>query len=1231
LLENIMQRPSLGSCLLSLLLLAALAGCADERYPDWLWRLTHPAPADNATPPPGPDEDRSTLCTSVQSEQPIPARLAATSSRAGSGSKTVFVNDLFGLFKSSCGGCHVDASLGGFQVGPLDFADKVDKKVIDRILSTDPTKTMPPLEAGGKLAAQRSGADPILELAALVQKWLDAGRPRDVFTVSEDPGAGGVSPYLMTKHVAKTMTNIGNCVPAKKIVGIEHTKSDALDAFFAGLKAAPAGEGTPAERIGLPERLDQTDLVTLDTQELAHYGVIAYAPTYPLWSDDAGKLRYVRVPRGQSIRFNPATQSLEIPPNTRFYKTFLKKIIDTDGRPRFRKIETRLIVSRPDATLPDGTNQVAALYGTYAWSDDETHADLVTDPLRDSEPFRDRTITYITDEPVAKKITDKKPQNLTYALDSAHALRRYAIPGSERCEQCHMGSPSQSFILGFTPAQIKRRPAGQGGVIEPAGPDELTQLQRLMDYGVVTGVDSPDAILPLEGSQRDRKPRSDYELNAQGYMLGNCAHCHNPRGYPSVRNPVLRDLLNFLPSSTGGGIFQFPLDRMSPRITRGLGGSVRIPYITPSLVDYPSGSSTGFWTAKSQIDAFTYPDQVIYAPWRSLIYRNVDTPFTYSDDLALFPHMPMNTPGFDCRAARIMGDWMVSIPALRKSPNLSEYAVRDAQSGNFAWNLTVDQVDMSEQPYVEVKPGDPDWDQAMRETNQRLEYYHTGKSPFESTQAPSRYDFCPDTSDIVDPDVLRDPKRHPVPIDDPRGIYRGNPPLLVMPSDGVPDRAHWVVTDLTQVLGAWNPRRPDWETILVQQTFPTIDTSTTEGMQAAARQAAEKLVVAHLQDSKVNVGSEFRSFVTKEVPFGLWAQKPGCKFTSIPTAGSFGGEGSDWMREKPQPDPSSPVYMMAPGEAVFGMICINCHGPRADSQGRQADNLLIMSGGDTRVADLRDGLFGPTDAAGSNRQRVFGVAPSTGGLNVDDWGARYMAWMGLGGTQKVIPASILAIVSNTQVLGTQRKWLAPAQSANMLSTAQSLCGATLPITAGSVNFDPTIGSFEHAPPLIWTNGDAEMWKRLCAVNNPPPVRALYAKWPSPVFQIRGDIDLYAPDKYPANALVGNDHGEVETGIRATNLSPWCVRRPAEATQQALADAYVKANSLPYCPASLVPPLVPPADSTPPGDTHLTKAAQNDWATRGAINAGLAVFVYLDGLVRGTVPPKPSYDRCEQLP
>ena len=82
---------------------------------------------------------------------------------------------------------------------------------------------------------------------------------------------------------------------------------------------------------------------------------MAFAPAYPLWADNAAKIRHIRVPRGQSVRFDKQQQTFSIPANTRFYKTFLKKVVDRDGNTSYRKMETRLIVSRPDVEKPDGT------------------------------------------------------------------------------------------------------------------------------------------------------------------------------------------------------------------------------------------------------------------------------------------------------------------------------------------------------------------------------------------------------------------------------------------------------------------------------------------------------------------------------------------------------------------------------------------------------------------------------------------------------------------------------------------------------------------------------------------------------------------------------------------------------------------------------------------------------------------------------------------------------------
>src|SRR5262249_391461 len=157
----------------------------------------------------------------------------------------------------------------------------------------------------------------------------------------------------------------------------------------------------------------------------------------------------------------------------------------------YQKVETRIIVARHATPGPDGKAVQNALFGTYNWSDDERQAILVTDPLRNGKPFRDKLRTLHPDEKKYDEVVRAlggggAGADLTRALETAGATRRYAIPGSERCVQCHMGSPSESFVLGFTPLQINRRPLGVGGIIEEPGKDDLTQLKRLMDYKVIT-------------------------------------------------------------------------------------------------------------------------------------------------------------------------------------------------------------------------------------------------------------------------------------------------------------------------------------------------------------------------------------------------------------------------------------------------------------------------------------------------------------------------------------------------------------------------------------------------------------------------------------------------------------------------------------------------------------------------------------------------------------------------
>lgn len=1141
------------------------------------------------------------------------------------------VEELYSQFKSVCGSCHGSMGLGGLSVVSGTFAAVVDEKVLAAIRSDSPAcerdgsgqkkdpscyNFMPPDGSpNGKHWSERKDDlnDPVTRLAALIELWIKKGRPADAFVISADEGLAEPTPYAVDADTAELQTNLGNCVPDAGMVATELEKSCEIDAMFAGLEKKPDSV-LANEKLGLPASLDQTDLFTLDTAELARHGVVAYVPTYPLWTDDAGKLRYVRVPRGESISFDKKTRSFNIPKNTRFYKTFLKKILDRDGVERYRKVETRLIVSRAGEE---------SLFGTYRWNEAETRADLVTDPLNNGLPFKDQLFPVVTDLSKADDLKARweagEIRNYSKELDYEGLQRRYALPGSERCVQCHMGGEHDSFVLGFSPLQLNSRECDlatleqkgvcDGGVIEPNIGDQLTQLQRLVDYGIITGYDHATQQVRLEDPQGTKEVprnfRSPEELRAQGYLLGNCGHCHNPDGYPSVLNPELKELLNFRPG-VAGGIFEFPLERYSPRITRQQ-GKVKLPYITPSLRDiYVKGNNTepkAGYIEKAVGDLATHSLKFIDAPWRSLIYRNVDTPFTYADDQAIYPHMPINSPGFDCRAPRIVGEWMVSIPALRKRPELNE---------NINSNANVDDFKIAEndpQPYYEVKNGDPNYLNGVAQAQKRLAIFRGGLR---------NAAYCPDTSDIVDVwHVLYGPPPEP-PLIPEDGTVKG------LPREGVPDHAHWVVTDLTDTPGEWNPRRTDWKKKVQDQDFADeqkyIDDTFVDVAhdQKQAELDNQKLAVSVLQTAQV--AGALEQYINGKVPFGLWEKHEGCDFSSVKKGKDFAGTARPaWMAAV---DPEAPVFETMPGAAVYNMICVNCHGVDADSLGRQATTLQELTGGDARVANFRDGFFGPPGSNGTNRLRVFGT---------DETARHYLAWMALGGTVKRIPTPILDLVAATPVLGAVRPAPPPVVNANMLETGRELCKALVTRLGGeavepaAMNTQPGRDALFDKSPFITGNGDADLWAKLCTFDNPSPVHGLVIETNGVGgFQIRSNPnDLLKPAAFSAGGAVGNARGEVEPSLGAGNDFPWCVIKPTGAAELAFLEQQRSSDgkALPVC-----------SDAAAAEENRIASDSIEvaRFATHGAINAGFAVFAYLDNVISKGQGREPRFTECELL-
>jgi mono/diheme cytochrome c family protein len=375
----------------------------------------------------------------------------------------------------------------------------------------------------------------------------------------------------------------------------------------------------------------------------------------------------------------------------------------------------------------------------------------------------------------------------------------------------------------------------------------------------------------------------------------------------------------------------------------------------------------------------------------------------------------------------------------------------------------------------------------------------------------------------------------------------------------------------------------------------------------------------------------------------LWEAKESCDFSSVPKAGELTGDARPrWMDlaalvDGAAPPDGAPVYMISPGAQVFTQICANCHGPEADSAGRLAATIADITAGKTRVANLRDGIFGPLDMPGANRERVFSPAASDG-ATAEDWAARYLVFMGLGGTTVTIPQPALDTIRNGTVLGVKRA--NPGRliisDANMLAVPKALCNAVLPATISS--FVPALGDLDFSPnapeqsSLIAKNGDAELWRSLCSIDNEPvPVRTISADWDSAManplkYKIQAPLEgsLRRPASYPSGAPVGNPRGQVEIGIQPGNSAPWCLIRPGddalrERVQQEWQAHAGTGTEPPYCPDEYL------ADS----QNWFTAADAERWTTRGAMNAGLSVFLYLDALAKGEKRRPVPYNRCEQ--
>jgi uncharacterized repeat protein (TIGR03806 family) len=207
-------------------------------------------------------------------------------------------------------------------------------------------------------------------------------------------------------------------------------------------------------------------------EQIPSDGVVLYTLNSPLFSDYASKLRFLKLPAGQSVSYNPDSV-LQFPVGTAIVKTFYYPIDERNPKKGRRLMETRVL-------LHEAKGWVAL---PYIWNKEQTDAVLEVAGGSDQVSWIDGA---------------GKKQSF-----------EYQVPNMNQCKGCHERS----------------------GEMTPIGPsvrqlNDGHQLQNWETAGLLRGL--PKDHIPALVNYSDASASLDDRVKA--YLDINCAHCHNPTG-----------------------------------------------------------------------------------------------------------------------------------------------------------------------------------------------------------------------------------------------------------------------------------------------------------------------------------------------------------------------------------------------------------------------------------------------------------------------------------------------------------------------------------------------------------------------------------------------------------------------------------------------------------------------------------------------------------------------------
>lgn len=210
--------------------------------------------------------------------------------------------------------------------------------------------------------------------------------------------------------------------------------------------------------------------------------VVPYTLNAPLFSDYAQKLRFVRLPKGATVAYNPDSV-LQFPVGTSIIKTFYYANDLRNEKKGRRLIETRLLLHEENGwiALP------------YIWNLEQTEAIL-------DVAGGDATVVW------------KDEKGIKHELN-------YAIPNKNQCRGCHERGETMTPI-GPSVRQLN-------GDFKYAESSE-NQLINWKNKNILRGLPNDFSSVPKVPNYTDATAKLDDR--ARTYLDINCGHCHNPQG-----------------------------------------------------------------------------------------------------------------------------------------------------------------------------------------------------------------------------------------------------------------------------------------------------------------------------------------------------------------------------------------------------------------------------------------------------------------------------------------------------------------------------------------------------------------------------------------------------------------------------------------------------------------------------------------------------------------------------